>query len=253
MKFVIATTLAILFCVGTAFSAVDTKGLVMFLPFDEGTGTVAKDTSGNGNNGTLTGKVEWVTGKYKKAVRILDSDPGNFVSVKANKTLDVTDQMSFGGWLYIETVLDGSCSLMTKANAYMFHMSDWSGKGYEMEPLLWPFDAWQTPISAPIQLKEWHHVMGTFDGKNLSNYIDGKLIASRAFASKIDVTAGDLVIGRDSRDCCIPRRTTVIVDDAILFNRGISAGEVTDVMAGNLTAVTPKDRVTTLWGQLKSE
>ena len=252
MKFFIVITLTILFCVGTAFSAVDTKGLVMFLPFDEGTGTVAKDKSGNGNDGTITGSVEWVAGKYGKAVRILDSDPNNFVSVKANATLDVTDQMTFGAWVYIETPIDGgSCSLMTKADAYMFHMSDWSGKGYEMEPLLWPFDAWQTPISAPIQLKGWHHVMGTFDGKNLSNYIDGKFINSRAFANKITVTANDLIIGRDSRACCNTRRITQSIDEVMIFNRALAANEVKETMAGGGMPVESQGQLANLWGEIK--
>ena len=39
----------------------DESGLLVFVPFDEGTGTVAADFSGNGNNATLRNSVPWST------------------------------------------------------------------------------------------------------------------------------------------------------------------------------------------------
>jgi len=41
-------------CSGVAITAVD-DGLVAYYPFDEGSGAVARDKSGNGNDGTITG------------------------------------------------------------------------------------------------------------------------------------------------------------------------------------------------------
>ena len=37
--------------------------LVLYLPFDEGTGTVTKDRSSSGRDGTLGGNPTWVAGK----------------------------------------------------------------------------------------------------------------------------------------------------------------------------------------------
>ena len=241
------------FAISLSTQAFDKKGLVLHLPFDEGSGKVAKDTSGNKNDGEFQGNVEWVDGKIKGAVKISDDNANNFVSVKANKTLDITDQITFGCWVNIEAIPDSNCSLMTKADTYMIHSSNWSGKGIEQEPLLWPFDAWQTNISAPIQLNEWHHVMGTFDGKSLSNYIDGKLITSRAFASKIAITTNDLIIGRDSRACCNTRRAKQIIDEVMIFNRALSDKEVKETMAGGGIQVEPGGQLATLWGQIKAE
>jgi hypothetical protein len=231
--------------------ALDRNGLVLYLSFDEGSGKIAKDGSGKKNDGELVGNVQWVDGKVKKAIKVMDDSANNLVSVKANKTLDITDQITFGAWVNVETIPDGSCALMTKADTYMFHSSNWSGKGIEQEPLLWPFDVWQTAISAPIQLNEWHHIMGVFDGKNLSNYIDGKLINSRAFANKITVTANDLIIGRDSRACCNTRRITQAIDELMIFNRALAANEVKETMAGGGISVESQGRLANLWGEIK--
>jgi len=43
------------------------QGLLLYLPFDEGSGKVAKDISGNGNDGQII-DAEWVNGKFGKAL-----------------------------------------------------------------------------------------------------------------------------------------------------------------------------------------
>lgn len=42
-------------------------GLVAYWDFDEGSGTIAKDKSGNGNDGTIHGAT-YVNGRYGKAL-----------------------------------------------------------------------------------------------------------------------------------------------------------------------------------------
>jgi len=252
---VLLAVLVFLFCASSiSINAFDKKGLVLRLPFDEGSGKVAKDASGNKNDGELQGNVEWVDGEHKKAVKISDDAANNMVVVKDSNSLDVVDQISFGCWVNIEAMPDSHCSLITKADTYMIHTSNWSGKGIEQEPLLWPFDAWQTPASAPIQLNEWHHVFGVYDGKEIKTFIDGELKGRRAYTSKIAVTVNDVVVGRDSRTCCNTRRSRVIIDDVMIFSRAISDREVKEVMAstGGIS-VEPTDRLTTLWGHIKVE
>lgn len=43
------------------------QGMIGYWNFDEGSGTVAHDTSGNGYNGTVTGAT-WTTGKINSAL-----------------------------------------------------------------------------------------------------------------------------------------------------------------------------------------
>lgn len=62
----------VLFIVGTlavsSYAALDPDTLVGVWKFDEGKGNTAKDSSGNGNDGTLTNKPKWVDGKFGKAL-----------------------------------------------------------------------------------------------------------------------------------------------------------------------------------------
>ncbi|GAG92296.1 unnamed protein product, partial [marine sediment metagenome] len=61
---------------------------VLRLDFDENRGTIAKDTSGYQNDGTMVGAPAWVDGKYGKAH---DVDSTNYVNLGAGKFDTLTD------------------------------------------------------------------------------------------------------------------------------------------------------------------
>ena len=54
-------------CVGMSDAAIDSKTAEVLLLFDEGSGGVAKDASGNGNNAEVSG-AQWVDGPFGKAL-----------------------------------------------------------------------------------------------------------------------------------------------------------------------------------------
>ena len=53
-----------------ALSMQASAGIVGQWLLDETSGTVAKDTSGNGNDGEIIGKPNWVNGKFGKALEL---------------------------------------------------------------------------------------------------------------------------------------------------------------------------------------
>ncbi len=62
------------------------------LNFDEGSGIIANDASGNGHSGTLASGTTWVTGKHAGAIS-LDGSSG-YASLPANIMSDVLSQMA---------------------------------------------------------------------------------------------------------------------------------------------------------------
>lgn len=231
--------------------ALDKKGMVLHLSFDEGQGKTAKDSSGEGNHGELQGNIEWIDGEHGKAIYISDDAAGNLVLVKDDATLDITGDMTIAMWINIETMPDGSCSSITKSDTYMIHTSNWSGNGIEQELLLWPFDLWQSPASTPIQLNEWRHVAAVYDGKDIKMYVDGDLMGDRPRSGATANTNSDLVIGRDSRGCCNTRRSALSLDDLVMFNRALSEKEINEAMQGVSISVDPVGSLAATWGEIK--
>ena len=87
---------AILLVLGICTDAV-LADLIGYWPFDEGQGTEAADISGNENNGTLNGAVEWVPG-YNGSAVVFDT-AGERVVVGPLDPSAGTDAMTLAAWI----------------------------------------------------------------------------------------------------------------------------------------------------------
>jgi hypothetical protein len=78
--------------------------LVGHWPFDEGSGMVALDTSGNGHDGTLNGTATWVTGQFGLALHFDGSS--TYARVQATSNLDLLNHSDFSVsvWLLIDEI-----------------------------------------------------------------------------------------------------------------------------------------------------
>lgn len=245
---------------GLAFLAVgavalDLDGLELYLPFDENGGKTAADLSGNGNDASLEGDVSWVPGKNGFAVEISDGAAENFVSVPNHDSLNPEEEISLVAWALVTAMPDSHNSLITKADTWMIHTSNWRGVGaaIDWEPLIWSpgFVAWQTTASASVPLEEWHHFAGVYDGSVTLTYIDGEEVGSFKQSGSVATSGVDVVIGRDSRGCCADRKALQIIDDAMVWSRAISGAEVNEIFDGNFLAVDPAAKMATTWSRLK--
>ena len=72
-------------------------GLVLYLPFDEGEGVVANDSSANQFTGNLNGDPEWVVGKFGNALSF-DGD-GDYVKVDYDAAFDIKEGITVSLWL----------------------------------------------------------------------------------------------------------------------------------------------------------
>ena len=72
-------------------------GLVAHFAFDEGSGTVAGDSSGNGNDGTFTGNPPWVAGKIGGALEF--DGRHDYIEVPDSPSLDITDAITIAAWV----------------------------------------------------------------------------------------------------------------------------------------------------------
>src|SRR5262245_59107499 len=74
-----------------------TTGLVGYWTFDEGTGTVASDSSGHNNTGTLKNGPLWTTGKLNTALQFDGID--DYVEVANSPSLSPTSAVSVSFWI----------------------------------------------------------------------------------------------------------------------------------------------------------
>jgi len=257
MRFTIFLVILLLLCASSLY-ALDKNGLVLYLPFDEGSGEVARDASGSGNDAKFEGEAEWVEGKLGMAIHLPLGK--NYVEVPHDDSLTIKQDLTMEIWTKIDN-LPQSCSLITKCTGdtignYMLHVAP-AGDAAKMDPLVFignSYGAWPTPVSVTIPLGEWHHVAATYDGEEYNIYIDGELQGNyaRVQGGELDESEAFVAIGRDNRGAYIDNRPMdCTVDEVRIWNRVLSEDEIKEAMTGVLLSVDPRDLLSATWGKIK--
>jgi len=207
--------------------------LVLYLPFDEGNGTTAYDSSGNSNNGTLIDASttnsdgntppQWTTGKVNKALSFDGVD--DYVNINDAPSLQITNALTLEAWLNFPVGAAGSRGVVQKYPTqdwdYMLYLS---GYGYPSIYFKNPAgDNYSLEYAIDHRDGKWHHWVGTFDGRYLKIYVDGILRGTRdTGGTTIRVTAGQPLHIMHGYGGYIKG----LIDEVRIYNRALSADEI---------------------------
>jgi hypothetical protein len=175
----------------------NTTGLppVGYWKFNEGTGTVASDSSGKGNTGTLMNGPQWVDGVSGKALGFDGSD--DYVSIQDSSSLDIKDQISVEFWMKPAADLPypypgRAMDIFNKGDAYVgeIHLETTDPHYGEIEFALPgpPHKIIYSKTNVWASAK-WYHLAFTYDGSNMRVYVNGVLDNTLAATGNI-VTSG---------------------------------------------------------------
>ena len=231
----------------------DDPALKLYFTFDDGAGDKVEDQSQSGLKGLLMGKAKLVKdGKFGGAVEM--SDANCKIVVDATKELDITKEVTMAAWIFpLENQNDSNViGLRTAGNAGGYCMQ-WSGFGNAAKIETWiGLPGWKgTRDEQKIEpkLKEWHHVVATYDGKDIKQYIDGKLDTSVAGGGEI--ASQDVAFHVGQAQTGLPSMFGKI-DEVAVYDRALDLDEIkSDMENGVYFAVDPKGKLATTWAHLK--
>lgn len=228
-------------------------GLVGWWRFDEGTGTVAGDSSGNGNNGTVYGAT-WVAGKYGNASSF--NGINDYVQVPDSNSLHITNALTITAWIkttgsgmtFRNRIVD-KWGTNNQGGGWNLNIWDSSGKlGFEQR--YW--DGSQMLVTGlqgntVVTDNAWHFVCATLDSGTATAklYVDGQLDAqSTSFTNALLSNNGNLAIGAFFSSNY--NFFNGITDEVQIYNRTLSATEIQTYyqqspgFSSNLLAKVPK-------------
>jgi prepilin-type N-terminal cleavage/methylation domain-containing protein len=209
------------------------SGLVGYWNFDEGTGTIAYDLSGYGNNGTLnnfnfTAISGWTTGKIGKALIFDGSD--DWVRVSSSTSLDINKNISVFAWVNRSRIVDWERIL----GRYYWsggNTGSWEldlGQGY-LRCIFNINGIWRyanAPAGTNNATGTWYFVGCVYDGSRLYNYVNGELKATSMASGNITTTTYPLAIGTTSNGTSIQNVIQGIIDEVRIYNRALSDSEI---------------------------
>lgn len=241
-------------CSVNALALKDDKALVLYLPFDEGSGDMAMDASESNLEATLNGATWSTDGKIGSCIHLQSAD--HYVEIGAVDELDITGEITIQAWFYPEQSQNDS-NLMgrrTPGNKGGYVLQ-WSAE-FTGSPQIetWidiaGYKGTRNMQTIKPELEEWHHVASTYDGEKVRQYIDGELDV------EIDAPAGNITsvdavfrIGKSQTNL---GSMIGFVDEVAVYNRALSADEIKqDMNDGVLFDVTPNGKLATTWANLK--
>ncbi|MDE0015669.1 MAG: LamG domain-containing protein [Candidatus Poribacteria bacterium] len=236
-----------------ADAAVDKNTVAVWL-FEEGTGKIAKDASGNGHDGKFKGSPKWVKAKFGTGLEF-PGDAGGYIVVDSTKKLEletltielwVKVEESTGKWQGMVCKQQAGCTnrnygIWVHVDKSVFHAQIGANGAC----------AFSIDGKSVITDNKWHHLAFTYDGKMGHLYVDGELETkapnAESFQSNDPITIG--VPNLDNAN-----GLKGIIDEIRISNVARTEKEIQqamDVGLARILSVEPGGKLATRWGYLK--
>lgn len=223
-KVVIAVLMTLImqctFFVGAAVGAVADSAVGQWL-FNEGTGSIVKDSSASKNDGKIYGAT-FVEGKRGSA---LSFDGNDYVEIPHQASLSPRSAFSIAAWINpvsntkYQKIIYKSLGSNTD---YSIIQGGQNNIGFSFKTGINAMTGYTAANSVPSGT--WTHVVGTYDGSRMKIYINGKLVYNSKVSGKINQHAEPLRIGGGVNST--NNNFKGMIDDVYIYDRALTAEEV---------------------------
>lgn len=191
--------------------------------FDEGTGVVAQDSSGSGNDGTLQNGVAWTVGKSGSAISLDGSSQYVFVPAVGMPAANAAQSISW--WMNYASVPSGNQCVIGLTN-------DLAGSAVQCGfrdglVTVWNYGGGilaQAQAPAP---GTWHNFTYTFDGTTQRLYVNGMEANSRVLTNPQTAVPDKLEFGRWSGGS---EYYSGLLDEVSIYGYALTATEVAELI-----------------------
>ncbi|TKJ37075.1 MAG: hypothetical protein CEE38_09235 [Planctomycetes bacterium B3_Pla] len=202
--------------------------LVAHWKLDEGAGTIARDSSGNGNDGAFQGDPKWVAGTIGNALEFdgIDGyiDCGNDRSIS-----DFSETYSIEAWAYFAVATDypglfqrGSQTTSSQIEIYLQPDANLTTV-HNRDSIYYAY--W-----SPFPLNQWTHIAVVWDKQEWKVYYDG--------VEQLQTGGGGTAANPDTGKTCYiglgytDHPMNGIIDDVRLYNQALTKEEILFAMEG---------------------
>ncbi len=216
------------------------SGLVAAYSFNDGTGTTVADLSGNRNTGTISNATWTASGKYGNA--LVFNGTSSIVTINDSDSLHLTTGMTLEAWVNPVAAPGGWVDVIYKQNDnYLLEASSTVGLGGPTAAGTFGDGLQSVAGSSALTLNTWTHVAVTFDGANLTVWVNGVNVASQPQTSPLTTSILPLQVGGDS---IYGQYFTGTIDEVRIYNRALSKNEIEGDMNSPIAPPTPPANLT---------
>jgi len=244
----VLSVVGMLMLVASMASAAMPDDIVLFMMFDDGSGTDVEDASNYGNDGVAT-DANWTEGKHGGGYEF----DGSAITVEPSATLTALKApMSIGCWINIIS-FPGQWQAVAEMESTIADRSNgWKAGLNNASPVFTTYGVKDHTCPGELPVGEWAHLAVTYDGPMVTFYINGEVAGEIAGAGDIDVTQSPrLNIGAEKGT---PGNYGInaVLDELWISNVVKTQEEIQELMdPAAIISVEPRHKTTTTWGVLK--
>ena len=218
-----------------AFNLVPRTDVLAHFKFDEGSNTIASDSSGNNNHGTLINGPLWIPGKSGKALQFDKVD--DVVNVNTPTAFDNVPQLTISTWINPKSAGErGFGRIVEKADGVTTSATrGWSLYMTGDAQLIFTADFTSTNLFrssvTALTPNQWQHVVLTWDGSSSPSgvhlYVNGNevgyVINKSGSGTRVPDDIEDLHIGNNESES---RTFDGGIDEVKIFDRALTQTEI---------------------------
>ena len=218
LPYVTSTATSNTICSGNTLTltATGTTGLLAYYKFDETSGNMANDATGNGNTGMYasfpTGTTSAAFSGSGNAITFSNSN-GSYIDVSDNAMFNtMLNNLTLEAWIY-QTDAESN-TIIDRGNYNFLFMSrpnSQTGLGFYNN------GNW-TYSSGTIPLNQWVHVAVTYNSGTLSFYMNGALLSTHTSPALTFGSGGNINIGRQDPSSCRCNEFDGNIDELRIWN-----------------------------------
>ena len=171
-----------------------TAGLVAHWRFDDGEGSNAADSSGNGHAAVIH-HAEWIEGRDGLGIALRFDGQRAWVDCGIVEVINLAKQCTVEAWIKPEEPRLHNMTIVAKGYRYRCLFNLQMGIPWDRSKLVFGVGAYQTH-EKPIPFGEWSHVAGVCDGQRVATFVNGKLLSVRPFGGGFKPNETSLTIGK---------------------------------------------------------
>jgi hypothetical protein len=200
------------------------SGPIAAYSFDEGSGAIAVDSSGHGNDGLIS-DAAWTDGRSGNAL-LFDGATSRVTVPHADK-LGISAALTIEAWVQPYSSGGGQGLVVVKERddglAYSLYSQGNAGPGAQVAVNESGSDVLAEAL-AGIPLSAWTHLAMTYDGDFLRLFVDGAQVQSTGAAGLIQMSEEPLLIGGST---VWPADSFHgLIDEVRIYDRALSAEEI---------------------------
>ena len=209
-------------------------GLVAAYSFNEGSGSTVYDSSGNGNNGTISNATWSTAGKYGDA--LVFNGTNALVTIPDATSLHLTTGMTLEAWVDPTTVSSAWRDVIYKGNDnYFLEATSTQGGVPAAGATVGTSNVYAAGTSV-LAANTWTYLTETYDGTALRLYVNGVQVSSLAETGNILTSTNALQIGGDS---IWGQYFQGLIDDVRVYNQALTQSQIQSDMNTPVAEVAP--------------